>query len=84
MASQLLLLLLLLLWRHQVINAAGAGSDADACVCFFALCVQVEAALKKAGVRPDARAQDLDVEQFAALYNNLQAELVAAVAAAQQ
>jgi 16S rRNA A1518/A1519 N6-dimethyltransferase RsmA/KsgA/DIM1 with predicted DNA glycosylase/AP lyase activity len=44
----------------------------------------VESALKKAGVRPDARAQDLNVEQFAVLYNNLQEELVAAVAAAEQ
>lgn len=47
-------------------------------------CVQVEAALQKAGVRPDARAQDLDVEQFAAVYNNLQAEQIAAVSAVQQ
>lgn len=45
---------------------------------------QVEAALQKAGVRPDARAQDLDVEQFAAVYNNLQAEQIAAVSAVQQ
>jgi 16S rRNA A1518/A1519 N6-dimethyltransferase RsmA/KsgA/DIM1 with predicted DNA glycosylase/AP lyase activity len=60
-------------------SAYSAGSIA---VCDVEL--QVEAALKKAGVRPDARAQDLNVEQFAALYNNLQEELVAAVAAAQQ
>ncbi|WIA09306.1 hypothetical protein OEZ85_008713 [Tetradesmus obliquus] len=45
---------------------------------------QVEAALQKAGVRPDARAQDLNVEQFAAVYNNLQAEQIAAVSAVQQ
>ncbi|KAF8073058.1 celI [Scenedesmus sp. PABB004] len=42
----------------------------------------VEAALVAAGVRPDARAQELDVQQFAALYNNLTAAAAAAGAEA--
>eukprot|EP00878_Enallax_costatus_P015782 GHUV01016538.1.p1 GENE.GHUV01016538.1~~GHUV01016538.1.p1 ORF type:complete len:339 (+),score=127.36 GHUV01016538.1:531-1547(+) len=38
---------------------------------------QVEAALSKADIRTDVRAQDLTVEQFAEVYNNLQHLLVA-------
>jgi len=39
---------------------------------------QVEAALGSAGIRPDARAQDLSVEQFAAVYNHLHQQVLAA------
>lgn len=35
-----------------------------------------EAALGALGLRPDARAQDLTVEQFAALHGELQARLL--------
>eukprot|EP00775_Hariotina_reticulata_P010380 gene10380-10538_t len=39
---------------------------------------QVEAALSEASIRPDARAQDLSVEQFAAVYNHLHQQVLAA------
>lgn len=38
----------------------------------IAVWLQVESALAKAGIRTDARAQDLTVKQFAEVFNNLQ------------